>query len=1603
MTLKLRGSTQVKNDTVSLSKIVKVSAGSILGRSEDSTGEGDMTALSGADVRKIADLHTDDNVQFANITGSALSGESISLSGNLSSVDANLSGDLNADGDVGGATATISSNATIGGTLGVTGALSGSSTASFDGALSAASASLSGNLSAVDANLSGDLNATGDVGGATATITGDSTIGGTLGVTGALTGSSTASFDGALSAASATLSGNLSAVDANLSGDLNATGDVGGATATITGAVSAASASLSGALSAASASLSGSMSSASISTSANASIGGNLTVTGDLTVNGDTIQANVATLQVEDPMIKTGHGNSADSSDLGFYGLYNDGSDKYAGLFRDESDGKFKLFKDLTSEPSTTVADVTNNKASLVADIEGDISYATGVTFQISGDVSGSATFSGDNSPNIATTIQEDAVELSMINFFLDEDDMASDSAVHVASQQSIKKYTGDQIASGGHSDLEAKDMLMVDSTGEFVKVKEVVQYSSVSSDDESNDYVTVSTEIESEFKDLSNIYLNGQKLRYSSDTGTNNDYWFSETDAGATLHSTTLTASDQDASDVYTAQGISMSDDGNILAVVSRDWDRSGGGSNHGGVYIYDWNSTNEKWVQRSSGDSIVSNGTFSSNISGWYDYSSGGSLSWNSGYGGSIDLTTTNSTNYASIAQNISYSFVSGKSYKLRVKVHNYTDPDKNLDIRISETVTLGQNPSSWLASANHDVLEDVIDSEGYVNLSFTADASISSGAHIRIAHGGTPSGSETLTIDDIQITDEYDMVITDGDSVFSPSSDATNGVMWGHSVSLSSDGSYMAVGSLLHTETVSQQGGVFVYKWNSSTNSWDSHGSVVVAIDAGFGDRHIMPSLSGDASVLAVGAFSWDGSGRTNDGKVYIYDWSSSVEDWIPRSYGVVDETTSSETDFTNDHSSSYGTYAAVLEYLGDGVVLSGTSGSSNSRIYRSTDNGVNWTSVLNLSSINYVSTIKHIGSGIVLATTGGHSGDGDVYRSTDYGQTWSNVSNVSSHDNTMNIEYLGDGICIFGSGYNPGDGFVYRSTDYGATWAKTDTSNSIWGSGSNASGSARAARFEYLGGGICLGIRLTNHSTGQFRVVRSTDYGATWSDINQTDLVSDTIYHPSIEYVGDGKVLLVHVNASSSSVYVSTDYGQTFSTDSVFTVSTVLREIKHVGNDRVLLSSNTTTSDGGKIYESTDGGDNWNSTAIFDPGMKSILSIALDYDDNKILVAGQSNAGNATIYILGDDSSVNYITSSDAASYDYFGIDVSLSNDASILAIGASGWEGDTTDQGGVYIYDWNSSLNKFVQRSFGDSIVSNGTFASNADDWTLDDSGAGSSAVWSSDHGGSIKLTGSSGHWGWAIQTVSTTAMVSGETYKLKIGVHDWTGSVGNADGNNVKNIKYGIFPKSGTNYAAAAAYAVAYPDINDVVSGTSGTIVFEFDANDDMVSDEGFKIGIFYGHLPSPTGYVYIDNVDITDENDRTITDGDLVIESNNPSVDGHFGYGVELNNAGTVLIVGSQGGSKAEIFDWNSSTSTWDFRTSVSDPVSGGVNFGASVAISSDATKFVVGSYGNGSNVAGRAHTYDLSDTSSSNKINFNNGVISEDDKLEIRYIIKS
>lgn len=85
--------------------------------------------------------------------------------------------------------------------------------------------------------------------------------------------------------------------------------------------------------------------------------GADVTVAGNLTVNGTSTTVNSTTVTIDDVLLKLADGNTANSVDVGVYGVYTESSTtKYAGWFRDASDSNiFKFFTGLEADPTTTV------------------------------------------------------------------------------------------------------------------------------------------------------------------------------------------------------------------------------------------------------------------------------------------------------------------------------------------------------------------------------------------------------------------------------------------------------------------------------------------------------------------------------------------------------------------------------------------------------------------------------------------------------------------------------------------------------------------------------------------------------------------------------------------------------------------------------------------------------------------------------------------------------------------------------------------------------------------------------------------------------------------------------------------------------------------------------------------------------------------------------------------------------------------------------------------------------------------------------------------------------------------------------------------------
>ncbi len=134
--------------------------------------------------------------------------------------------------------------------------------------------------------------------------------------------------------------------------------------------------------------------------------GANVTVAGNLTVSGTTVQQDVATVTVEDPLIELARSNSADTIDIGFIGKYNDGSnDLYAGLFRDANDsGIFKLFKDTQEDLSAATAVNASATGFAFATLELATLDATTLSINTSGTVDAIVTSGSVALANIADT-----------------------------------------------------------------------------------------------------------------------------------------------------------------------------------------------------------------------------------------------------------------------------------------------------------------------------------------------------------------------------------------------------------------------------------------------------------------------------------------------------------------------------------------------------------------------------------------------------------------------------------------------------------------------------------------------------------------------------------------------------------------------------------------------------------------------------------------------------------------------------------------------------------------------------------------------------------------------------------------------------------------------------------------------------------------------------------------------------------------------------------------------------------------------------------------------------------------------------------------------
>ena len=219
-----------------------------------------------------------------------------------------------------------------------------------------------------------------------------------------------------------------------------------------------------------------------ITTSADVTVGGDVVITGDLTVSGTTTTVNSTTVDIADLNITLASGAATAAAANGG-GLTVAGAN--ATLTYNSTYDSWNMNKDLAvpgvlASNGSTILSPGNgiDAAVFIGDVTGNIKATDGSVVFTCGDGSTQATFDGvvggTNPAEVTGTTIEFGTGLTdgtiTITGFADEDDMVSNSATLVPTQQSVKAYVDNSLSSGSGSiaasSVDATDLSVTTSGG---------------------------------------------------------------------------------------------------------------------------------------------------------------------------------------------------------------------------------------------------------------------------------------------------------------------------------------------------------------------------------------------------------------------------------------------------------------------------------------------------------------------------------------------------------------------------------------------------------------------------------------------------------------------------------------------------------------------------------------------------------------------------------------------------------------------------------------------------------------------------------------------------------------------------------------------------------------------------------------------------------------------------------------------------------------------------------------------------------------------------------------------------------------------------------
>jgi hypothetical protein len=474
-------------------------------------------------------------------------------------------------------------------------------------------------------------------------------------------------------------------------------------------------------------------------------------------------------------------------------------------------------------------------------------------------------------------------------------------------------------------------------------------------------------------------------------------------------------------------------------------------------------------------------------------------------------------------------------------------------------------------------------------------------------------------------------------------------------GSSVSLSADGSVVAVGSpYTDTTTGINSGRVRVLAWSGS--AWALRGSDILG-EATNDQSGWSTSMSADGTTVAIGAPYNNGANGIGCGQVRVYKWNGSA--W--GAVGTVDidgeagaltpprvvtaATTSGSRSWWSASISTTGQYQTAVVYGG--------------QIHTSSDFGINWTPRYNSfdwQSVSLSSTGQYQ-TAVVYA--------GQIHTSSDFGINWTpryNTSNWQSVSLSSTGQYQ-TAVVVGGQ--------IHTSSDFGINWTPRHSSYNTanwWSVSISSTGQYQTA------------------AVVNSQIHTSSDFGINWTPRYN----SLTWYSVSLSSTGQYQTAVVR----GGQIHTSSDFG----------INWTPRHSSYNGWGwwSVSVSSTgqyqTAVADVGQIHTSSNFGIDWTPRYNSSTEWRSVSLSSTGQYQTVVVLRGQIHTSRDYGFNWSEYASYEVVSGGDQSGYS-----LSLSADGNALAVGAPYNDAGATgaDRGHVRVYDYNASSTTWNQRGTTD--------------------------------------------------------------------------------------------------------------------------------------------------------------------------------------------------------------------------------------------------------------------------------------------------------------